>query len=608
MESGVVRALGSSSAMTGLHDRVIAPARTLRAMFTRFWPLTRPDRPTLLGAGLLLIVAAAADTVAVLMFMDIIDGVVSSGKLSGYWEPAGIWASVAVAGAVATACGSYLLARAGERFLLRLRDTTFAHLQRLPPHFFAQHPAGDLVARLSGDIEEIETLVSAGVVQGVTAGVSVVFFGGAVFWLRWDLALVVIALLPALLLLTRRVAKGFRVTAQDERLSNGAISDVVEQGVSNVALAQAYATEQVEAERLHEQGRAWMRARLAQMRLTAVYTPTTDLLESLCVLTVLGVGVWEITQGRLTIGGLVAFSTFLGFLYTPIHSLSSLFLTMSAARASSDRVSEVLDAVPAVTDLRRAWVEPARHGRLDLAHVGFSYPAARRPSLTDVTLSTRPGQLVLLTGPSGAGKSTVAGLLMRFYDPTGGRVLLDGVDLRDYSLSALRHSITLLPQQAAIVDGTVAENIAYGSPGASKRQIGDAARAAQAESFIQSLPRGYDTRLGSHGTALSGGQRQRIAIARALLRDTPVIVLDEPTAGLDGPAAAALVPALRALIRGRTTILITHDLTLAPSADAVLVLDNGRLVEHGTHHQLIERGGLYRHLQGRHDPAASLIA
>jgi ATP-binding cassette subfamily B protein len=576
--------------------RVSAPVEAVGAMLRRFWPLTRPDRTTLLAAAVLLIAASAADTVAVLMFMDIVDGAVASGRMSAYWVPAGTWIAVAVLAAAATAVGSYLSARAAERFLLRLRDDTFAHLQRLPPDFFERHPTGDLVARLSGDIEAIESLVSSGVVQAAVSVVTVVFFAGAAFWLRWELALVVLALLPFLVQVTRHFSARLGATTQEERASNGAISDVVEQGIANVALVQAYATEQTEAERVHTEGRAWMQARLAQMRLTARYTPLTDMFESVAIVTVLGIGTWEISQGRLTLGGLIAFATFLGFLYSPMQRLSGLVVGVTAARASSDRLAEVLDTPPTVADPRNGVTEPAREGRLTLVDLDFTYPGAARPALTHLSVDVPPGRLVLLTGPSGAGKSTLARLLLRFYDPTAGSILLDGIDLRDRTLAAVRHSVTLLPQETVIVEGTVADNIAYGSPGAQPTAIADAARAAHAEEFISHLPDGYETRLGSRGPQLSGGQRQRIAIARALLRDTPLLVLDEPTTGLDAAATAAVVPALRVLMRGRTTVLISHDLRLGPLADDVLVIDRGRLAEHGEHADLLERGGLYAQL------------
>jgi ATP-binding cassette subfamily B protein len=557
-----------------------ATQQDLRQVLARFWPLARPDRATLTAAALLMVAAAAADTAAVWMFSDIVDGLAETGSLAAYWAPARWWIVAAVIGGVTTFAGSYLSGTATERFLLRLRDNTFAHLQRLSPDFFARHSLGDLVARLSGDIEAIESMVSSGLVQLVVSGTSVLFFAGAVFYLRWDLALVVTALMPLLVLATRRFSRRLNALSRDERASNGAITARLEESITTIGLSQAYRTEDLQAQRLHHDGRRWMGIRLAQNRLSSLYTPLTDLLETGAVLAVLGMGAWEIAAGRLTIGGLVGFATYLGFLFAPLQRLGELVLTVTAARASSDRLAEVLDAVPLIADpgpasSARTVHAPARRGLLSLSRVSFDYPGSPTPGLRDVSFTVRPGELVLVTGPSGAGKSTLTRLLPRYYDPTGGAITLDGVDLRDYSLAALRQSLTLLPQEITILTGTVADNIAYGSPHATPEAVAEAARAAGAEEFIRRLPNGFDTRLGHRGPQLSGGQRQRIALARAFLRDTPLLVLDEPTTGLDNRAVAELAPTLRTLAHGRATLLISHDLSLAALADTVITLDHG---------------------------------
>ncbi|HEX4252959.1 MAG TPA: ABC transporter ATP-binding protein [Pseudonocardia sp.] len=550
-----------------------AARRDLRVVLGRFWPLTRPDRANLLAAMLLLVFAAAADTAAVWMFSDIVDGLTDSGGLAAFWGPARWWVVSAVIGAVATFAGSALTGGATERFLLRLRDHTFGHLQRLGPDFFARHSLGDLVARLSGDIEVIESMVSSGLVQLLAAAVSVLFFGGAVFLLRWDLALVVVALLPLLLLATRRLSRRLGALSRDERASNGALTARLDENIATVALSQAYGTQSHHADQLHREGRRWMGIRLAQNRLSALYPPLSDLLETGAVLAVLGMGAWEISAGRLTVGGLVGFATYLGFLFGPLQRIGELVLTVNEARASGDRITEVLDTAPLTTDRSPATRLPARHGLLRLSGVGFSYPGAPDAGPRDVSFTVGPGELVLLTGPSGAGKSTLSRLLPRYYDPTEGRITLDGIDLRDYRLDTLRRSVTLLPQDVTILTGTVAENIAYGSPSATPAAIGEAARAAGAEAFIRELPKGYLTRLEHRGPQLSGGQRQRIALARAFLRDSPLLVLDEPTTGLDQRSVTELLPALRALASGRATLLISHDPALVPLADTVLTLD-----------------------------------
>ncbi|MFZ0119832.1 MAG: ABC transporter ATP-binding protein [Pseudonocardiaceae bacterium] len=598
-ESGAVWV--TSAGQAGL---VMGTSRAVIHLLRRFRLLTRPDRATITIATVLLIVAAATDTVAVWMFSDIVDGAVADGAMTAYWTPAAVWLATAAAGGIATFGGSYLMAQAAENFLLRLRDRAFCHLQRLSPDFFVRHPLGDLVARLCGDVEAIEELVCSGVVQALSSMAAILFFAGAAFYIRWELALAVLVLMPLLGIATRGFSTRIRTLSQSERETNGAISAVVEEGIANMTLIQAHGTQARESQRLHHEGQRWLRARLAQTRLSAIYTPLTDLLETLGILAVLGVGAWEISAHRLSIGGLVAFTTYLGFLYAPLHRLGDLMLSATAARASGDRLCQILDTTPLVTDppitphtVTRTRVDrPARIGAVEFDHVSFGYPGTDCPSLRNVSLRAEPGQLLVITGPSGAGKSTLARLLLRFYDPSAGRIALAGTDLRDFSLAALRSSVTLLPQDNAVLTGTVADNIAYGTTDAHPTAIRAAARAVGADEFISTLPQGYLTPLGHRGAALSGGQRQRIALARAVLRNAPVLVLDEPTTGLDATSIAALTPTLRALAHTTTTIVITHDLTLAPLADQIAVLDHGKIAEQGTHHQLLAKNGLYHQL------------
>lgn len=374
---------------------------------------------------------------------------------------------------------------------------------------------------------------------------------------------------------------------------------MVEESLGNVVLTQAYNRRRAEEKRLDREARAWLRASVRGARASELYEQFVEVVETVCVLAIIGLGAWEIAQGRMSLGQLLAFAAFLGYLYPPIRDLGQLGLTLTAATAGARRLQEILDAEPAVTDPAepvRPW--PVR-GWVSFHGVSFRYPGGpERDALHDVTFTARPGEFVLVTGPSGAGKSTLSKLLTRFYDPTEGVICLDGVPLTDVPLEFLRENVALLPQETLILHGTIRENIGCGRPGASDEEIERAARDADAHAFIGALPDAYDTEIAPGTAVLSGGQLQRVALARAILRAAPVLVLDEPTTGLDGPAARRVVQPLRRLVSGRTTVMITHDLTLAPDADRILVVDGGRLVEEGTHGELMARGGVYAGLAG----------
>ncbi|MEU1192121.1 ABC transporter ATP-binding protein [Streptomyces sp. NPDC005859] len=570
--------------------------REAREAFRRFWPLTRGDRRWMLVIVACVVVSALAETASILLFAELTDNALEAGSLSAFWGPAGAWLGVAALGALVGYLGNSLATWTAERFVLRLRANVFGHVQDLPPHFFQRHRRGDLVERLTGDVEAIEQLVVSGVVGTISAAFSAVFYAAAALWLRWDLALATFVLAPHFLLAARRFSGRIRQASQEERVADGAITSVVEESLGNVVLTQAYNRRRDEERRLDKEARAWMRASVRGARLSEMYEQFVEVVETCCVLSVIGLGVWEISAGRMTLGALLAFAAFIGYLYPPVRSLGQLGLTVTAATAGAERIAELLDAQPSVKDPEvpvPSW--PVR-GLVSLHGVSFRYPDAARESLTDVTFTAGPGELVLVTGASGAGKSTLSKLLTRFYDPDTGVIRLDGVPLTDVPLDFVRANTALLPQQTLVLNGTIRENIACGRPGATAPEIERAARSAAAHEFIAALPDGYDTHIAPGTAALSGGQLQRIAIARAMLRAAPVLVLDEPTAGLDSVAARQIVQPLRRLMSGRTTIMITHDLSLAPDADRILVVDEGRLLDAGTHDELMTRCEAYTRL------------
>ncbi|WP_240983021.1 ABC transporter ATP-binding protein [Streptomyces sp. S3(2020)] len=575
----------------------------MRIAFRRFWPLTKGLRHRLLIVWLCTVVAALAETEAILLFGDLTDHALRQGSLSAFWVPALKWLGVAIVGAVVAYVGNSLAAWATERFVMRLREHVFDHVQKLPPHFFQRHRQGDLLSRLTGDIEAIETMVVSGLVGAASAVFSALFYAAAAFWLRWDLAAATFVLAPLFWLAARRFSGSLRDVSRAGRVADGAITSVVEESLGNIVLTQAYDRRDAERRRLHEEAMAWFRASVRSTRLNEAYEQLVQVIETVCVLAVIGIGAWEISTGRMTLGQLLAFAAFLGYLYPPVRGLAQLGLTVTAATAGAERIVEILDVRPAVTDPRRPTDARRPDGTVEIRAASFRYPGADTPALKNLSFTVHPGELVIVTGPSGAGKSTVSKLLLRFYDPDAGDVLLDGVPLRDFPLARLREYVTLLPQETLVLHDTVRANIACGRPGASDHAIEQAARAADAHDFITALPDGYDTRVDPNSARLSGGQLQRLAIARAVLRDAPVLVLDEPTTGLDAMAARRVVKPLRRLMAGRTTIMITHDLNLAPDADRILVVDRGRVVETGRHEELLAWGGAYARLHGSQNNA-----
>jgi ATP-binding cassette subfamily B protein len=548
----------------------------------------------------LVVVAPVLDTAGIGLFKVLVDRVVVPHDFHLFPPLALVYLTLAVLQGVVSFTDHYLSTWIGERFVLGLRRRLFGHLHRLSLGFFESRPLGDLLSRLTGDTGAIENLVLSGIDRGLTYGLKLVLFTGAMFYLDWRLAAASLVAAPGFLLVARVFSGRIKRASREKRRRVAAITSVAEESFSNAALVRAYDRGAGEDARFDEQNLAMFSAQMAATRLQALFGPLTDLLEVIGVLLVVALAVRELADGRLTIGGLLVFMAYLTRLYSPIQGLSQLTNSLSAASASAERVVEILDQTPSITEAGAPRRLDRARGAVRLRGVCFAYPGAEDAVLRGIEADIAPGQTIAVVGGSGTGKSTLAKLLLRFYDPDSGSITLDGIDLRELSLGDLYRNVATVLQETLVFDGTVRENILWGRPEASEQEIIDAAITADAHEFIQTLPHGYDTRIGQRGRKLSGGQRQRLAIARAVIRDAPVLLLDEPTTGLDAESTRRVLAPLRRVMHGRTTIIISHNLLTVADADAILYLERGRVAAAGTHTQLLASCRGYQHLYRLH--------
>jgi ATP-binding cassette subfamily B protein len=579
---------------------VVAAARemSLREVFRRFWPDARPYRRWIPVMLALVALGAIIGTLEIWMFKLVVDEVLVPGDLGPLVWIALAYVGLTLAGGLIGFGDDYLGTWLAERFLLSMRMRVFSHLQRLSLDALDSRRLGDVLSRLTGDIQAIESFMLSGLIDGLAATLRIVFFAGALFVLQWDLALVALLIGPLFFIAARRFSRLVKHASREQRRRSGSLSAVAQESLANAALVQASNRQRAEQDRFRRENEGMIGAELASARIRGLFTPAIDFIELAGVMLVFVLGTLAVADGRLTLGGLLVFVAYLTQLYDPARELGSLSNRLFRALAGAERVTELLDERPRVTDSPDAVRLGRARGAVALDAVSFAYPGAARRALEDVTLSVAPGETLALVGASGAGKSTLAKLLLRFYDPDSGAIRLDGRDLRELELESVRRNIAILLQEQLVLHGTVKENIAFGAEQATEEEIVAAARAAGAHEFVEELPDGYDSVLGERGRRLSGGQRQRIAIARALVSDAPVLLLDEPSTGLDAHTKRELVGPLMRLSNDRTTIVISHDLLTTRDADHVVVLDGGRVAERGRHDELLAIGGIYARLWG----------
>src|SRR6478672_9016801 len=559
--------------------------------------LTAPYRTRTILSVFSLLLATATALAPPLLAKYAIDDGITQNNLSTLWWIVVAFLLAGLANWGMSYVQTYLTGWVGERILADLRIKLFGHLQRLSLGFFERNRAGVIISRLTNDVEALDQLVTDGVTSLVQNTLTLLGTTIILFFLDWRLALATLVVMPAMTVATALFRKRSGRAYRSVRETLGAVTATLAEDIAGMRVLQSFTRERAAQRNFRDVSDAYRVSNMQTVVLSGVYFPFVDFLSSAATAVVLGYGGWLAYHGDISIGTLVAFLGYLTNFFDPVQQLSQLYNTFLSAVAALDKITDLLDEEPEVEDVAGAVPLGRIAGRVAFEDVRFAY--GRGPEvLHGVELEVAAGTTVALVGHTGAGKSTIAKLLARFYDPTEGRITIDGIDLRDASQASLRRQLGIVPQEGFLFAGTVVENIAFGRPTASREDVEAAARAVGADEFIDRLEHGYETQLGERGSRLSLGQRQLIAFARALLADPRVLILDEATSSVDIGTERKIERALRTLLHGRTAFIIAHRLSTIRDADLIVVLEHGRVVEQGSHDELMQERGLYTSLYG----------
>jgi subfamily B ATP-binding cassette protein MsbA len=504
-------------------------------------------------------------------------------------------AVIAVAGAISSYANTALTANVGQWVMHDLRRTLYHHIHRLSLAEHDEKQTGDLVGRVTSDIESIQSFVTTALLGMVTNVLTLVGIIGVMLYLNWRFTLISLSIAPVLFLVVYLFTRRIKKTSRDVRKKESELLSIVAEVFSSIRVVKAFAREEYEERRFEQQSLENVEAALVARNVKMKLAPVVDIIVAIGTCLMLWYGARLVIAGQLTAGALVVFLLYLGKMYKPMRDLSKATDTVSKAGVGFERIRDVLETEGGVRDRRNARKASGFKGAIAFDGVSFGY-GPDQVILDDVSFAIEPGQVAAFVGPTGGGKTTIINLVARFYDPVSGTVTIDGTDIRRFTLRSLRDQISFVLQDTLLFHAPIWQNIAYGRPDANRAEIIHAAELANAHEFITDMPDGYDTMVGERGVTLSGGQRQRIAIARAVIRNTPILVLDEPTSGLDAHAERAVFEALDRLMKGKTCIVIAHHLATILGADIIFVVKDHQLAERGTHEQLMAAGGFYAEL------------
>ena len=513
------------------------------------------------------------------------------------------WLVVGLLGVLATLAkgvseysSTYLVNYVGQSFVARLRATAYENVVYQSSHFFYNHTTGNLISRITNDIEKIQFAFSTNLADALKQTLTLLIFLGILFYLDWKLALIIFLAAPLIVLPSRILGQFVRRLSRASQEKLGQIAEILQESISGHRIVKAFSMEQFELDRFRYTVRQLARINLRHLRLQALPSPLMELLGALLLVPLLYYAQQAIGQGRMSQGDFGVFFVALVSLYEPMRRMSGIYMNFQHAKGASEKVFQIMVEPRQVVEKPDAAELSDFQRQIEFQQVSFNYPESGLPVLQRVSLRVGRGEVVALIGPSGSGKSSLVNLIPRFFDPTEGRVLIDGIDIRQLKLDSLRGLMGMVTQETILFNDTLRNNICYGRTQVTETEMRTAARAALAEEFILELPRQYDANIGERGQQLSGGQRQRLAIARALLKNAPILILDEATSSLDTESEILVQRALANLMRGRTVIVIAHRLSTIRRADRIVVIEQGKITEVGTHSDLMEKRGMYQRL------------